>query len=165
VATIPTQMYGVGEGQRGAKGLCRREADRTPFCCCCCESHNAHVDPQARGPLSQRTEAWPTQPAITQAVNRRMAGGGVTLPFYCCCCSTQRANLLYYFVKRRASRSAIARLHCPRSRIGACIQKRRSPRAPPSNHFDLLTVHSLSTHKCTRTRASTLISVRRGRRL
>ena len=26
------------------------------------------ADPQARGPLSQWTEAWPTQPAITQAV-------------------------------------------------------------------------------------------------
>ena len=35
--------------------------------------------PQARGPLSQWTEAWPTQPAITQAVNRRMAGEGITL--------------------------------------------------------------------------------------
>ena len=32
--------------------------------------------PQARGPQSQWTEAWPTQPAITQAV---------------LCCSTQRA--------------------------------------------------------------------------
>jgi len=37
-------------------------------------------DPQARGPLSQWTEAWPTQPAITQTVNRRRAGEGETLP-------------------------------------------------------------------------------------
>jgi hypothetical protein len=28
-------------------------------------------DPQARGSLSLWTGAWPTQPAITQAVNRR----------------------------------------------------------------------------------------------
>ena len=36
-------------------------------------------DPQARGPLSLWTEVWPTQPAITQAVNRRH-GGRRSLP-------------------------------------------------------------------------------------
>ena len=38
-------------------------------CCCCCSTQRAQPpDPQARGPLSLWTEAWPTQPAITQAV-------------------------------------------------------------------------------------------------
>ena len=45
-----------------------------------CETRNTPPGPQARGPQSQWTEVWPTQPAITQAVNRRMAGEGITLP-------------------------------------------------------------------------------------
>ena len=42
---------------------------RMSRCCCCCSTQRAQPpDPQARGPLSLWTEAWPTQPAITQAV-------------------------------------------------------------------------------------------------
>ena len=48
--------------------------------CCCCSTQRAQPpDPQARGPLSLWTEVWPTQPAITQAVNRRH-GGRRSLP-------------------------------------------------------------------------------------
>jgi len=51
-----------GAGSRrgcGAAALC--------CCCCCCSTQRAHApDPQARGPLSQWTEVWPTPPMLTQ---------------------------------------------------------------------------------------------------
>ena len=44
--------------------------------CCCCETHNAHAlrAPKHEGRYrnGRRRQAWPTQPAITQAVNRRI---------------------------------------------------------------------------------------------
>ena len=61
----------------GRRGAC--------WCCCCSTQRAWSPDPQAaRGSLSQWTEAWPTQPAITQArIDRRgERGGGVTPPLW-----------------------------------------------------------------------------------